>query len=203
MSQSHQPTILCDIAQRQADINRLLGAGSTFGEIGERVAAEITAAERFRGTGRDLRVPNGLTGARQVATGLEAPGPRLVPYTKIVPTLPKRDQDRYNSWQASADLLGEVKARQILDGHILVDTRKAGPADSFFPFVDFYVVILFDEKGRIVMARRLALDEMIDYVASDVGRGGAWNYKVSLSLTMSHGVDLTAAAQLALRTLAV
>ena len=48
-------TSLLDIAQAQAKINARLKAGNAFGEIAERVSAEITGSVRVRGTGRDLK----------------------------------------------------------------------------------------------------------------------------------------------------
>lgn len=85
----------------------------------------------------------------------------------------------------------------------LVDTRGGGPGTPFFPLVDFYVLIMFDLDGDILLARRLQLEEMVDYVASDVGRGGSWNYKVAISAAMTEGTDLTAPARAATRHLQV
>ena len=116
-----------------------------------------------------------------------------------------RDQRRYLEWLSEPAQIGEVKARQVdrqynpLDQ--LVDTRGGGPGTPFFPLVDFYVLMMFDLDGDILMARRLQLEEVVDYVASDVGRGGTWNYKVSISAAMTAGTDLTAAARSAIREL--
>jgi hypothetical protein len=60
---------------------------------------------------------------------------------------------------------------------------------------------MFDLDGDILMARRLELAEIVDYVASDVGRGGKWNYKVSISSFMTAGTDLTRSARSAIRRL--
>jgi len=114
---------------------------------------------------------------------------------------------RYQRWLTDPGRIGEVKARQV-DRRFapleqLVDTPRGGPDTQFFPFVDFYVLILFGLDGDILMTRLLLLDEMVDYVASDVGRGGAWNYKVSISAFMTAGTDLTAAARDAIRLLPV
>jgi hypothetical protein len=69
--------------------------------------------------------------------------------------------------------------------------------------VDFYVLIMFDLDGDVLMARRLELTEMVDYVATDVGRGGRWNYKIAISSYMTAGTDLTAPARSAIRHLPV
>ena len=61
------------------------------------------------------------------------------------------------------------------------------------------MLIIFDLDGDIAMARELSLSEMVDHVASDVGRGGSWNYKAAISLNMTSGVDRTAVARQALR----
>lgn len=127
-------------------------------------------------------------------------------YQDAAATWNDRVRGRYERWLADPARIGEVKARQVdrryppLDQ--LVDTRGSGRPDTpFFPFVDFYVLILFGLDGDVLMTRMLLLDEMVDYVASDVNRGGAWNYKVSISAYMTAGTDLTAAAQKAIRLL--
>jgi len=196
---------LLDIAQAQAKINATLKAGSPFGEIAERISAEITGSVRVTGTGRDLKaaVPGWTRPADPV--GLAAPGPVRRRYADVVGTWPDRDQRRYRDWLSEPAQVGEVKSRQVdrrwppLEQ--LVDTRGGGPGTPFFPLVDFYVLILFGLDGDILMARRLRLDEMVDYVASDVGRGGAWNYKVAISAVMTDGIDLTERAQSAIRHL--
>jgi hypothetical protein len=58
-----------------------------------------------------------------------------------------------------------------------------------------------DLDGDILMARKLELEQMVDYVASDVVRGGAWNYKIAISAAMTAGADLTEPARLAIRRL--
>lgn len=196
---------LWDVARMQAKINATLKAGNTFGEIAERVAAEITGSIRVRGTGRDLKAA--VPGWRRTAepVGLAAPGPVRTRYADVVGSWHDRDQRRYLEWLSEPAQIGEVKARQVdrqynpLDQ--LVDTRGGGPGTPFFPLVDFYVLMMFDLDGDILMARRLQLEEVVDYVASDVGRGGTWNYKVSISAAMTAGTDLTAAARSAIREL--
>lgn len=200
-------TTLLDITKMQASINASLNAGNAFGEVGERVAANITGSVRISGTGRDLRRASAPGQApRATPEGLLAGGVRG-PHSTYVPSLHERDQRRYAAWLASSDLIGEVKARQLdrryPTGTQLLDTRGGGPTAPFFPLVDFYVVVIFDLDGDIAMARHLTLAEMVDYVASNVGRGGGWNYKVAIGLWMTAGTDLTMQAQTGLRTLAV
>ena len=200
-------TSLLDIAQAQAKINTKLRAGNTFGEIGERISAEITGSVRVRGTGRDLKAAIPGWTRRSEPVGLAAPGPVRTPYADVVDAWPERDKRRYREWLSEPAQVGEVKARQVdrrwppLEQ--LVDTRGGGPGTPFFPLVDFYVLIMFDLDGDILMARKLQLEEMVDYVASDVGRGGAWNYKIAISAAMTEGTDLTAPARAAIRSLQV
>jgi hypothetical protein len=196
---------LLDIAQAQAEINARLKAGNAFGEIAERVSAEITGSVRIRGTGRDLKaaVPGWTRPADPI--GLAAPGPVRTPYAAVVGGWHPRDQRRYRDWLSEPTQIGEVKSRQV-DRNLppldqFVDTRGGGPHTPFFPLVDFYLVIMFDLDGDILMARRLELAEIVDYVASDVGRGGKWNYKVSISSFMTAGTDLTRSARSAIRRL--
>lgn len=196
---------LLDIARAQAKINARLEAGSTFGEIGERIAAEITGSVRIKGTGRDLKaaVPGWRRAAEPV--GLAAPGPVRTRYADVMGSWPARDQRRYREWLSEPAQIGEVKARHVDRRYNaleqLVDTRGGGPSTPFFPLVDFYVLIMFDLDGDILMARRLQLEEIVDYVASDVGRGGAWNYKVAISAAMTAGTNLTVPARSAIREL--
>ena len=194
---------LLDVARTHAALIRTIGGGNIFGEIGERVAAAITGTSRVSGTGRDLsgaqagfvRPPN--------PHGLLAPGPVPTPYAQYVETIGPRDQRRFEQWRSSPERIGEVKVRQLSprwSAHgQLADTRGGGPGTSFFPFVDFYVLMLIDLDGDIAMARELSLEEMVDYVRSDVGRGGAWNYKAAIHLDMTHGIDLTEEARAVLR----
>ena len=185
---------LLPVAQAQARINAELGGGSTFGEIGEAVAAAVTGSVRITGTGRDLKSP--VTGWRRPAdpVGLDAPGAVRTPYLKMVGQWPARDRNRYESWLADPDPIGEVKSRQVSRQWPADDSSRtpaaAAPAHPF-PLFDFYVVILFDLDGDIFMARRLELQEMVDFVASDVGVGGSWNYKVAISTGIGAGTDLT------------
>ena len=194
---------LFDVTRAQAELHDALGAGNVFGDVGERVAAAITSTGRVTGTGRDLagarmdfeRPPNPV--------GLAAPGPVRTPYVQHVASLPARDQRRFQAWRDSPERLGEVKVRQ-LDRRFepdtqLIDTRGGGPNTAFFPFVDFYVLIIFDLNGDVAMARELSLSEMVDHVAADVGRGGSWNYKAAIGLGMTSGIDRTADARKALR----
>jgi hypothetical protein len=190
---------LLDVARAQAEINARLKAGNTFGEIGERIAAEITRSVRAPGPGRDLRAD--APGWRRPAdpVGLAAPGPVRTRYAAAAAAWHGRILQRYQRWLSDPARIGEVKARQVDRSYEpleqLVDVRgRAGPDTPFFPFVDFYVLILFDLDGDILMARQLLLDEMVDYVASDVGRGGAWNYKISIGAWMTAGADLAARA---------
>lgn len=126
-------------------------------------------------------------------------------YADVVGSWHARDQRRYREWLSEPTQVGEVKTRQVdrrwhpLEQ--LVDTRGGGPGTPFFPLVDFYVLIMFDLDGDILMARRLDLQEMVDYVASDVGRGGKWNYKAAISAAMTEGTDLTGPARAAIRHL--
>src|SRR5258708_27116121 len=85
---------LLDIAQAQAKINATLKAGSPFGEIAERVSAEVTGSVRVPGTGRDLKaaVPGWTRPADPV--GLAAPGPGQRRYADTVGTCPYPDQQR-------------------------------------------------------------------------------------------------------------
>ena len=197
-------TSLRDITQAQAEIHGLLQAGSTFGEIGERVAAKITGSIRVTGKERDLLCPAEGGWVRPAdPTGLAAPGPQRMPYATAMRSWALRDQKRYRDWRNAPERIGEVKCRQLdrtLDLHQTCDTRGAGPATPLFPLVDFFVFIIFDLDGDIAMARQLELAEVIDYAArSDVR--GAWNYKVAISLDMTEGTDLTVPARAALRTL--
>lgn len=97
MDESELPSLL-DIACAQAKINAMLGAGNVFGEIAERIAAEITGSVRITGTGRDLKV--GVPGWRRTPkpVGLAAPGPVRTPYADVVGSWPDRDQRRYREW---------------------------------------------------------------------------------------------------------
>lgn len=198
---------LLEVARAQAEINARLRAGNAFGEIGEWVAAEITGTVRFRGAGHDLMKASAPGWSRPAApAGLDAPGPVRMPYLIAAKAWRPRIFARYQAWLAQPGQLGEVKARQV-DRRLdpvdqLVDTRRAGPDTPFFPFVDFYVLILFGLDGDILMARHLLLDEMVRYVATDVGRGGTWNYKIAIGAGMTAGADLTGAARAALRYLA-
>lgn len=202
------PTLF-DIASGQASLIAQLGEGSVFGAVAERVAAHVTRSVRITGTGRDLRCPADVLPDRTSYDGLSAPGPVRVPYAKAAGAWDLRTQRRYEKWLAEPDLLGEVKVRmqdkRWAQDTQLLDTRGGGPATPFFPFVDFYVVMMLDLAGDITMARYLTLPEMIDYVASDIGRGGAWNYKVSIGMSAMEGIgtDLTESARAALRTLRV
>lgn len=202
-SSSPQFSSLYDVAHTHAELISAVGGGSIFGEVGERVAAAITGTSRVTGTGRDLS--GAQVGFERPADpiGLLAPGPDRTPYASYVADLPVRDQNRYQAWRNNPERLGEVKVRQLdrrWDAHNqLMDTRGAGPSASFFPFVDFYVLIIIDLGGDIVMARELSLAEMVDYVASDVGRGGTWNYKAAIHLDMTSGIDHTTAAKQVLR----
>jgi hypothetical protein len=196
---------LRDASTAQADLIAAIGSGSVFGEIGERVAAAVTGSSRITGTGRDLRCSS-LPGVLRHPSpiGLSAPGPVRTAYSSAVPGLHDREQRRYAEWRSSSDLLGEVKVRQLDKRYgrdQLLDTRSGGPDRPFFPFVDFYVLMIIDLAVYIAMARVLDLPSMVDYVASDVGRGGSWNYKASIHLGMQEGIDVTAQAGQALRSL--
>ena len=195
---------LLDVARAQAQINAALGAGNTFSEIGEAVAAAVTGSVRVSGTGRDLKLPAPSWRRPPNPVGLKAPGPVRTPYSQVAPGWPARDQARYQWWLSDPDQIGEVRARQVSPqwaADQLAPTRGGGPGTPFFPLVDFVVVVLFDLDGDILMARHLDLVEMVDHVATDVAATGSWNYKVSISTTMTVGTDLTAAAQTALREL--
>ncbi|MDN5804391.1 MAG: hypothetical protein L0H26_07385 [Microlunatus sp.] len=196
---------LRDITRTQAAIHAALGAGSVLGDVAERVAASITGSTRISGTGRDLRAPAPPGWVRPDPVGLAAPGPVLTRYDDAATEWKLLDQGRYYAWRSGSMLLGEVKARQ-LDRHgdldtQMVDTRGGGPATAFFPFVDFYVFVLFDLDGDVVMARRLDLEQTVELARRDVGRGGCWNYKVAIGTWLDLGTDLTVAARVALRNL--
>lgn len=197
-------TSLRDIAQAQAEIHDLLQAGSTFGEIGERVAAKISRSVRTSGKERDLLCPVEDGWVRPAnPMGLAAPGPVRRRYDEAMQDWPLREQQRYRAWRNAPSKVGEVKVRQLDRGagrNQVLDTRGAGPATPLFPLIDFYVVIIFDLDGDIAMARRLELSEIIDHAARADIRPG-WNYKLAVSCDMTAGTDLTSAARAALRSL--
>src|SRR5258708_31627491 len=100
---------LLDLARAQADINARLKAGNTFGEIGERIAAEITGAARAPGPGRDLRadVPGWSRPADPV--GLAVPGPVRRRYADAAAGWDSRRLRRYQRWLGDPARIGEVK----------------------------------------------------------------------------------------------
>lgn len=202
---------LADIAKRQADINRLIGAGNTFGEIGERVAAKVSGSTRISGTGNDLYRPAPAEWERPIPMGIaaDATGFRVAPTKEILEAsdAPRTALAlrRYEAWAFGPNQRGEVKTRQLdrrFSDTQLMDTRgSAGPLSSFTPLVDFYVFNIFDTSGDLRMCIEAPLAEVVEFVMSDVGRGGAWNYKVSIGLWMEIGVDKTDEALDTLRSL--
>ena len=206
------PPTLANIAKRQAEINKLIGAGNTFGEIGERVAAKVSGSTRISGTGNDLYRPAPAGWERPLPVGIAAgaTGFRVAPTKEILeasadPKAAARALKRYESWVSSPYQRGEVKTRQLdrrFSDTQLMDTRgSAGPLSSFTPLVDFYVFNIFDTSGDLRMCIEAPLAEVVEFVMSDVGRGGAWNYKVSIGLWMELGVDKTDEALDTLRSL--
>lgn len=194
---TNEESTLAEIAKSQADINRRLGAGNTFGEIGERVAAKVTEATRITGTGNDLLrlAPAGWVRPTPLGIAAEAGGPRIAPTKEILEAsnLPS-SLKRYDAWVLGQHQLGEVKTRQMdrrFTDSQLLDTRGGGPRTDFVPLVDFYVFVLFDIAGELRKCIEVPLGELVEYVKSDVGRGGAWNYKVSIGLWMEIGIDKT------------
>lgn len=61
----------------------------------------------------------------------------------------------------------------------------------FCPIVDYCVFVIFDTSGRFRKCAKVPMAELAKYVASDVGRGDKWNYKVSISLGISIGIGRT------------
>jgi len=123
----------------------------------------------------------------------------------MMPTWDPKRQAEYRAWRSNPLLLGEVKTRQVCLkwGHeypnqTLYIRHGVNRNTSFFPFVDFYVLIFIDFDGSIAMARRLDLDAMVDYVASPVPNGRVWNYRAAFHRAMKHGIDLTPDARKAL-----
>lgn len=198
---------LLDITVGQARINRNLGAGAVFGDVGERIAAHLTGSHRVSGKGRDLARRSERDWVREEPHGLAAPGPQLVPHRAVLDTWSTTDQARFHAWRdRSAVQLGEVKTRQArypLDGtaQYPLDTRSGGPATPFFPLVDFYVFVLFNPDGAILMCRKLTLAEVVEHAATRNQRGGSWNYKIAIHTGMTLGEDITDAANSALETL--
>lgn len=202
---SAKPT-LADVARRHAELIALLGAGSVFGEIGERVAASVTGSVRISGTGNDLRrpAPQGWIRPAPVAVIGDSNGAKVVPTETVLRD--SRTRARYQRWVATDEFqLGEVKTRQLdrcyMDAVQLVDTRGGGATTAFCPLVDFYVFVIFDPSGTLRKCLEVPLPVLADYVASNVGRGGSWNYKVAIGLWTDVGIDRTDDAISALRTL--
>lgn len=196
---------LAKIAQRQAEIHALLGSGSVLGEIGERVAAEVCGGSRITGTGNDLMriAPPEWNRPAPIGIAADTGRPEVRPTKEILEEKGLvRALTRYERWTGdrgqSRVQLGEVKCRQLDrrfgDYNQLLDTRGGGPKTDFVPLVDFYVFIIFGKSGELLKCVEVPLEELIEYVKSDVGRGGAWNYKLAISLGMDLGIDNTDAA---------
>lgn len=193
---------LADVVRTQASLNAALGAGTVFGEVGERVAARVTGSQRISGTGNDLMRPAPSGWKRPAVEGLVG-GPGGVTRRGALDVIDERAHARYDKWVARGELqLGEVKTRQLdrrYDPETqLLDTRSEGPTSTFCPFVDFYVFVVFGLDGLIKKCFEVSRTDLLDYVASDVGRGGRWNYKISIGLWTNVGLDHTRAAQGAL-----
>lgn len=196
---------LADVARTQAKLNAALGAGSVLGEIGERVAARVTGSQRISGTGNDLMRPAPAGWQRPAVQGIVGT-PSGATRVAAEDMIDERARARYAKWVGRGDRqLGEVKARQLDRRYCpesqLLDTRGGGASSQFCPFVDFYVFVVFALDGSIAKCLEVPRSDLLEYVASDVGRGGKWNYKISIGLWTDIGVDCTAAAQEAMREL--
>ncbi|MBP1137858.1 hypothetical protein JOE31_004090 [Arthrobacter sp. PvP023] len=198
----NEKSCLAEIVKAQAHINELIGAGNTFGEIGERVAAKVSGSTRITGTGNDLvrQAEPGWVRPTPLGIAAETIGPRTAPTKEILEAraltnpLKRSSLKRYDSWVLGQHQLGEVKTRQMdrrFSDSQLLDTRNGGPRTDFTPLVDFYIFNIFDTTGDLRKCIEVPLGELVDYVKSDVGRGGAWNYKVCIGLWMEIGIDKT------------
>src|SRR5690625_2617521 len=190
---------LADVVRTQASLNAALGAGSVFGEVGERVAARVTGSQRISGTGNDLVRPAPDGWRRPEVEGLVG-GPSGVTRLGALDVIDERARTRYEKWVARNELQrGEVKTRQLDRRYNpdtqLLDTRSGGATSTFCTFVDFYVFVVFGLDGLIEKCFEISRTDLLEFVASDVGRGGSWNYKISIGLWTDIGVDHTRAAQ--------
>jgi hypothetical protein len=194
---------LLDVTKAQAQIAQALNAGSVIGEVGERIAAHVTGSKRVNGKGRDLArlAPPGWV--RPQPFGLAARGSDRLRHNDAASTWAPADRQRLLEWQANSSLqLGEVKARraaQDLDGteRWPLDTRRGGNDSVFFPCVDFYVFLLFDAAGDVLMCRELTLAEVVEFAETPGRRGGSWNHRIAIHTAMVLGKDRTDAARAA------
>lgn len=196
-----KPKPLSQIARETADNQLRLEAGNIYGEIGERVAAKITGMTRTNTKGHDglIIADRQEIKARPNLVGVEA-GARNT-YEKLYSLASAREAADYRKWLADGNARVQVKTRRLDPRYHLLDTRSGRPTDTYAPLVDLWIVILFAQDGDLVECRQATAQEWLDFVASNVGRGGAWNYKAAISHGEAIGTDRTAEARAAILSL--